>query len=113
MGAAGVSVRQVGVVDDGDFCSCGLLNFLLSSEMGIMSRSAPWCLSSIIGTMSTADAWRWRSEEGTSWARVAECGGTSFFVAKEDGFEVEAAMWSMLKTARSSTRRDKAKGGEV
>lgn len=41
MGAAGVSVRLVGVVDDGDFCSCGLLNFLLSSEMGIMSRSAP------------------------------------------------------------------------
>lgn len=84
MGAAGVSVRFVGLVDDGDFCSCDLLNFLLSSEMGIMSRSAPWCLSSIIGTMSTAEAWRWRSEEEIFWAHVAECGGTSFFVAKAD-----------------------------
>lgn len=41
MGAAGVSVRLLGVEIDGEVFSCGLENCLLSSEMGIMSRSAP------------------------------------------------------------------------
>lgn len=54
VGAAGVSVRlslSRGVVF-GDAV-------LVESEMGIMRRSAPWCFSSSIGTMSTAEAMRW------------------------------------------------------
>lgn len=37
---------------------------------------------------------------------AAEWAGTSFLEAKADGFEVEADMWSMLISARYSTRQD-------